>query len=78
MRHHVSLLPGLHSSQDGSVSLLAGGSGAGGFHAGYDPHDYQVDTQGKVHSKMLNVVWMLTDNGPGDGEMVVIPGSHKA
>ena len=54
------------------------GSGAGGFHAGYDPHDYQVDTRGKVHSKMLNVVWMLTDNGPGDGEMVVIPGSHKA
>ena len=52
-----------------AISLLTGGSGAGGFHAGYDPHDYQVDTRGKVHSKMLNVVWMLTDNGPGDGEM---------
>eukprot|EP01050_Picozoa_sp_SAG11_P010271 SAG11_NODE_1020_length_6158_cov_4.836772_5_plen_181_part_00 len=46
------------------------GSGAGRFHAGYDPHDYQVDTRGQIRSKMLNVVWMLTDNGPGDGEMV--------
>lgn len=27
---------------------------------------------------MLNAIWMLTDNGLGDGEMVVLPGSHRA
>ena len=48
----------------------AQGARAGGFHAGFEPHDYQVDTRGRIHSKMLNVIWMLTDNGPGDGEMV--------
>lgn len=46
------------------------GSGGGGFHAGFEPHDYQVDTRGQIHSKMLNIIWMLTDNNPGDGEMV--------
>ena len=48
----------------------AQGARAGGFHAGFEPHDYQVDTRRRIHSKMLNVIWMLTDNGPGDGEMV--------
>ena len=27
---------------------------------------------------MINVIWMATDNDPGDGEMVVLPSSHKA
>ena len=40
------------------------GSGAGGFHAGAQPHNFAVDAhaQGKITTRMLNVVWLLTDN----------------
>eukprot|EP01052_Picozoa_sp_SAG31_P013849 SAG31_NODE_844_length_11549_cov_2.985852_10_plen_230_part_00 len=73
---HPRILPFLNSFMNApqlvniwSISKSRG-AGPGRFHAGYDPHDYQVDARGRIHSKMLNVVWMLTDNGPGDGEMV--------
>ena len=54
------------------------GHNQGGFHAGAQPHDYAVDRSGKIHSKMLNVIWMLTDNGIDDGCVTVLPGSHKS
>ena len=49
----------------------------GGWHGGLEPRHYSVDVGGRVRTQMLNVVWSLTDNGPGDGEMTVMPGSHK-
>jgi hypothetical protein len=48
----------------------------GGWHGGLEPRGYAVDTRGQIRTQMLNVVWSLTDNGPGDGEMAVLPGSH--
>jgi hypothetical protein len=81
---HPRVLPFLRSFMEGpqlvniwSISKSRGSAG-GGFHAGGEPHDYQVDTRRQIRSKMINVIWMLTDNCPGDGEMVLLPGSHKA
>lgn len=46
----------------------------GGWHGGLEPRHYAVDVGGQVRTQMLNVIWSLTDNGPGDGEMTVMPG----
>ena len=50
----------------------------GGWHGGLEPRGYAVDTSGNVRTEMLNVIWSLTDNTPGDGEVTVMPGSHKS
>jgi hypothetical protein len=51
------------------------GSGGGGYHSGLGPGGYSIDpNSGMICSQMLNVVWMLTDNGIADGCMTVIPG----
>ena len=52
------------------------GAVEGGWHRGIDPTDYSC-RQGIIRSRMLNVVFLLTDNGPEDGCVVAIPGSHK-
>jgi hypothetical protein len=49
----------------------------GGWHRGLNPDDYSV-RQGKVRSRMLNCVYMLTDNDEEDGCLVVVPGAHKS
>ncbi|MBV7338884.1 phytanoyl-CoA dioxygenase family protein [Chloroflexi bacterium TSY] len=48
----------------------------GGWHRGVSPTDYSV-RNGDIRSRMLNVVYFLTDNGPEDGCIVAVPGSHK-
>lgn len=48
----------------------------GGWHRGVQPTDYTV-RHGEIRSRMLNVVYFLTDNGPEDGCIVAVPGSHK-
>jgi hypothetical protein len=52
------------------------GSKTAGWHRGVPPTDYQC-RNGEIRSRMLNVVYFLTDNGPEDGCMVALPGSHK-
>ncbi|MCJ8331371.1 MAG: phytanoyl-CoA dioxygenase family protein [Lentisphaeria bacterium] len=47
------------------------------WHRGVNPTDYYEQNE-LPKSRMLNVVWMLSDNGPGDGNLAVIPASHKA
>ncbi len=49
----------------------------GGWHRGLNPDDYTV-RQGKVRTRMLNCVLLLTDNGPDDGCLAVVPGAHKS
>lgn len=62
-----------------SLSKRQGAGGeTGGWHGGLEPRHYAVDVGGQVRTQMLNVVYSLTDNGPGDGEMAVMPGSHKS
>jgi len=52
------------------------GSATDTWHRGVQPTDYTV-RDSAIRSRMLNVVFFLTDNGPEDGCMVAVPGSHK-
>jgi ectoine hydroxylase-related dioxygenase (phytanoyl-CoA dioxygenase family) len=49
----------------------------GGWHRGLNPDDYSV-RNGKVRTRMLNCVYLLTDNGADDGCLAVVPGAHKS
>jgi hypothetical protein len=49
----------------------------GGWHRGLQPDDYTV-RGGTVRTRMLNCVYLLTDNGPDDGCLAVVPGAHKS
>ncbi len=41
-----------------------------------DPIYYRY-RDGLIRSRMVNTAWFLTDNGPEDGCLLVVPGSHK-
>jgi ectoine hydroxylase-related dioxygenase (phytanoyl-CoA dioxygenase family) len=49
----------------------------GGWHRGLNPDDYSV-RGGRIRTRMLNCVYLLTDNGPDDGCLAVVPGAHKS
>lgn len=49
----------------------------GGWHRGLNPDDYTV-RNGKVRTRMLNCVYLLTDNDEDDGCLAVVPGAHKS
>jgi len=53
------------------------GNEHGQWHRGLEPNQYSV-RGGQVFNRMLNTVFFLTDNGPDDGCMAVIPGGHKS
>ena len=53
------------------------GTKQGGWHRGVPTTDYSYD-RGIIRSRMLNTVWFLTDNGPHDGSVMALPGSHKS
>jgi hypothetical protein len=53
------------------------GAEPGGWHRGVPTTDYSF-RDGEIRSRMLNVVYFLTDNGPEDGCVVALPGSHKS
>lgn len=59
-----------------SISKFKGAQQAG-WHRGAPVVDYSY-RNGDIRSRMLNVVYFLTDNGPEDGCIVAIPGSHKS
>jgi hypothetical protein len=52
------------------------GSDTGVWHRGVPPTEYSC-RNGVIRTRMLNVVFFLTDNGPEDGCVVAVPGSHK-
>jgi hypothetical protein len=43
----------------------------------FNPHEYYVVRNGRMHSGLTVVAWQLADIGPGDGGFGLIPGSHK-
>ncbi len=47
------------------------------WHRGVPTTDYSY-RNGEIRSRMFNTVWLLTDNGPEDGCVVAVPGSHKS
>jgi hypothetical protein len=59
-----------------SISKVRGAE-PGGWHRGVPTTDYSF-RNGEIRSRMLNVVYFLTDNGPEDGCVVALPGSHKS
>lgn len=55
----------------------APGADTGVWHRGIAPWDYTFREE-EIRTKMLNVIYFLDDNGPDDGCVVAIPGSHKS
>ncbi|MCZ6680729.1 MAG: phytanoyl-CoA dioxygenase family protein [Candidatus Poribacteria bacterium] len=53
------------------------GAQQGGWHRGVPTTDYSY-RNGVIRSRMFNLVYFLTDNGPEDGCIVALPGSHKS
>ena len=53
------------------------GAQPGGWHRGVPTTDYAYRNR-VIRSRMFNVVYFLTDNGPEDGCIVALPGSHKS
>lgn len=79
---HPAVLPYLREFQGDpqlvntwSISKSAG-CRPGAWHHGIPPEEYAA-RDGVIRSPMLNVVTMLTPNAPGDGCLIVQPGSHK-
>jgi hypothetical protein len=79
---HQGLVPYLEDFMDtpqlvNTWSISKGqGAQSSNWHRGLPAEHYCV-RQGRIRTAMLNVVWFLDDNGPEDGCMVVVPGSHK-
>ena len=69
---------------DHQMSLLWMDKGAEGFifHGssgpGFDPNQYYIFRDGQMHCGLTVVSIQLTDVNPGDGGLIVIPGSHKS
>ena len=58
-----------------SISKFQGAE-PGGYHRGVQPTDHTF-REGAIRTRMLNTVYFLTENGPGDGCLVAVPGVHK-
>jgi ectoine hydroxylase-related dioxygenase (phytanoyl-CoA dioxygenase family) len=54
------------------------GYAGGQWHRGVPAHPTGYVEEGKFACTMVKVFYCMTDVGPGEGEFVVIPGSHKA
>lgn len=54
------------------------GYSGGHWHRGVRAHPTGHVVDGKFICPMVKVFYCMTDVGPGEGEFVVIPGSHKA
>ena len=50
----------------------------GKWHRGVSPHPTGHVVDGEFRCPMVKVFYCMNDVGPGQGEFVVIPGSHKA
>jgi len=47
------------------------------WHAGHEPSEYSYN-DGIIRSLSINTGWFLSKNGPDDGCLLLVPGSHKA
>ncbi len=63
---------------DNDLYFTYPGYAGGHWHAGVRPHPTGHVVNGKFVCPMVKVFYCLTDVGPGEGEFVVVPGSHKA
>ncbi len=89
MLAHPKIVPYLHGilgkgfRMDHNAGLITMRKGAEGhvFHGssgpGFDPHQYYIFKDGRMHCGLTVVAWQLADVNPGDGGLCLIPGSHK-
>ena len=70
MDHHMFLL----SMEKGAEGFIFHGSSGPDF----DPNQYYIFRNGQMHCGLTVVAFQLTDVNPGDGGLIVIPGSHKS
>src|SRR5688500_8593738 len=54
------------------------GYAGGSWHRGVKPHPTGHVVGGRFVCPMVKVFFCMTDVGPGEGEFVVVPGSHRA
>ena len=80
---HDRVLPYLHEFV-GEPQLIntwsiskSKGAAFSGWHRGIPTTDHAY-RNGIIRTRMLNTVYFLKDNGPEDGCVVAIPGSHKS
>ena len=59
-----------------TVAVSVGLHGSSG--PGFDPSQYYLWRDGKMHNSLVVVSFALCDQRPGDGGFVVVPGSHKS
>ncbi|RKU26203.1 hypothetical protein C6499_13895 [Candidatus Poribacteria bacterium] len=90
MLAHPTLIPYLNEilgkgfRMDHQMFLLSMDKGAEGFifHGssgpGFDPNQYYIFRDGRMHNGLTVVTFQLTDVPPGVGGLIVIPGSHKS
>ena len=90
MLAHPKIVPYLNEilgkgfRMDHQTFLLSMDKGAEGFifHGssgpGFDPNQYYIFRDGRMHNGLTVVGFQLTDVNPGDGGLIVIPGSHKS
>ena len=65
--------PGLITMREGAEGHVFHGSSGPGF----DPHQYYIVRDGRMHNGLMVVAWQLADQNEGDGGLCLIPGSHK-
>jgi hypothetical protein len=63
---------------DNDLYFTYPGYAGGHWHRGVSPHPTGHVINGEFRCPMVKVFYCLSDVGPGEGEFVVIPGSHKA
>jgi ectoine hydroxylase-related dioxygenase (phytanoyl-CoA dioxygenase family) len=78
---HAILGPGYRLDHNaGLISMRKGAEGHllhGSSGPGFDPHQYYIFKDGRMHNGLTVVAWQLADVNPGDGGLCLIPGSHK-
>ncbi len=78
---HEILGPGFRLDHNlGIITMRKGAEGHvlhGSSGPGFDPHQYYIFQNGRMHNGLTVVAWQLADIHPGDGGLCVIPGSHK-
>jgi hypothetical protein len=80
---YLNALLGFGFRMDHCMTLITMEKGAEGFRfhgssgPGFDPNQYYIVRDGRMHNGLTVVTVQLTDVNPGDGGFALIPGSHK-
>ena len=78
---HAILGPGYRLDHNaGLISMRKGAEGHllhGSSGPGFDPHQYYIFKDGRMHNGLTVAAWQLADVDPSDGGLCLIPGSHK-